>query len=111
MKAYKEGGVIEGATGLLTARMPKPIMMSTGGVIGNMREAQASMSYPEKSDSGSGHTYRAEVMVGAEEGSNVDPDTLRRMDEGITLRVREYVREQMRPGGLLQGARASAGRG
>ena len=111
---YKEGGIPSATISpakLMGALSAPPLSFATGGIVGDMRDTPASMSYPEKSTSGSGHTYRAEVMVGAQEGADVDPKTLRRLDEGITLRVKVFVQEQMRPGGMLQGSRATAGRG
>ena len=115
MPGYKEGGTITNqtfsASEFSRITTAPPLAFASGGTIGEMRGQTTKMRMPERAESGSGHTYRAEVMIGAQEGADVDPNTLRKMDEGITLRVKEFVQEQMRPGGMLQGSRATAGRG
>ena len=112
---YKEGGPITNqtfsASEFSRITTAPPLAFASGGTIGDMRGQTTKMRMPERAESGSGHTYRAEVLIGAQEGADVDPNTLRKMDEGITLRVKEFVQEQMRPGGMLQGSRATAGRG
>jgi len=50
------------------------------------------------------------VNITADEGAGVDTDTLNRLNDGVNVQIREYVAEQLRPGGLLQSARGGARR-
>ena len=88
--------------------MVSPMRFATGGVVRDL----SSMDKSLKASGGStvNHQFQTNLNVEGEGASGIDPDTLRRLDDGINLKIQGYVEEQLRPGGLLQSARSGAKR-
>ena len=89
--------------------MQPVLMMATGGVVKDMKGMAASMKMGGNHTTVN-HSFTSQLDITADDGSSLDPDTLRRLDDGINLRIQEYVENELRPGGLLQAARQGARR-
>jgi TP901 family phage tail tape measure protein len=105
---FKSGGIPSGmgslvAAGAMRGSAARPMGFAGGGIIKDSGKTTSGTS--ARGNSTVEHNFNASLVVEAEEGSGVDMDDLRRMDEGLNLRLREYVEEQLRPGGILQAAR------
>lgn len=110
LPGYKDGGIPGDAVNLLSKSMPKPLAMAQGGIVGTVNDMKTASAAGAVGD-GSSYTYNASVKVSPEEGARMDIDTLRRLDEGITLKIQDYLQDQMRPGGILEMNRPRAARG
>jgi TP901 family phage tail tape measure protein len=79
---YAGGGLIQDASSTVKG-------VRTAGMEANVTEHNVQTSVNIKTDGDSGMTL----------------DDLRRLDDGINLKIQEYIEDQLRPGGSLQSAR------
>jgi len=86
-----------------------PMAMAGGGVIDGAGMTSSTTTANSQS-SGSVNTFNTNVNITADDEADIDADTLNRLNDGVNNQIREYVAEQLRPGGLLQSARGGAGR-
>ena len=95
-------GFAQKATSFMQAGAP-PLAFATGAVIGDVNQMVGGSSL--STTKASTHSYVANVNIAADGNSGVTDQELRRLDEGVTARIQDYVEGQMRPGGLLEAAR------
>jgi hypothetical protein len=110
LQGYRAGGVVSpvgnsrrAAAGAAMA-LRAPLMMAGGGVVRSIGDVSKDLKIGG-SHTTVEHNLQTNVNVKADEDSGLDQDTLRRLDDGINLKIQDYVEEQLRPGGLLQRAR------
>ena len=89
---------------IVAAMNEKPMRKAAGGVVSDSSTLNKTTNINNSNTSNVQHKISANVEVGAG-GGDIDEDTLQKLDDGMTTRVREYVEDQLRPGGLLQAAR------
>ena len=86
-----------------------PLAMAGGGVI-DSSGMTSSTTTANSQTNGSVNTFNTNVNITADEDTGIDADTLNRLNDGVNSQIRDYVAEQLRPGGLLQSARGGVGR-
>ena len=108
---YRAGGVPSpignARAAAMGARMvfASPVMGYAGG--GVIKDAAGMSKAMKVGGSGSTveHNVQTNVNIEAGDDTGMTVDDLRRLDDGINLKVQEYIEEQMRPGGVLQASR------
>jgi len=91
-------------SGIVNSMSMPQVRFAQGGMVKDAAKASGKMAMGGSKNSVE-HNFQTNVNIEAGDDTGMSVDDLRRLDDGINLKVQEYIEDQMRPGGVLQSAR------